>query len=110
MKVLLKRLVSILKQKYQCPWCGEHCISAFAKMRLVNPLNTRECPKCRKYIKVKLPWKNWLWTIVIALVGLILSLVIPHHYQWISPIIIAYIIIAVKDIFITDPKLPMLKD
>ena len=106
----IKKIFAVLKQKYCCPWCGEECISAFAKMRLVNPLNKRECPKCRKYIKVKLPWKNWLWTLVILLSGLALSLWIPFHYQFISPIILAMAIVAIKDIFITVPKLPILKD
>ena len=106
----IKTFFSVLRRRYSCPWCGEACISAFAKMRLVSPLNARECPKCGKYLKVKLPWKNWLWTLAIALIGLILSLVIPYRYQLISPIIIAFVTIAVKDIFITVPRLPIIKD
>ena len=43
----IKKIFAVLKQKYCCPWCGEECISAFAKMRLVNR-NRQITPRTHK--------------------------------------------------------------
>lgn len=105
---IFKKLKKFLFQKYQCPWCENYCINAFSKMRLANPLNTRDCPICKKYIKIKVPWKSRLSSIIILILGLTFSFLFPFYRY--SPIILAILIINVKDIFFIIPKLPILKD